>query len=52
MIYEVIDSSNGFYKAPAQKEYRSRLNIPFLIKGGDENVQKKFLKEAEAIGLI
>ena len=34
LLYDFIDNSDGFYIAPVQKEYRSRMNIPFRIKNG------------------
>lgn len=51
IIYEAIESSNGFYSSPVNHAYRSRMNIPFLIKSGDQNLEKKFLAEAEKLGL-
>ena len=50
LIYDVIDESNGFYIGCAQKENRSTMNITFRIK--TEELEKKFLKEAEAAGFI
>jgi phosphoserine aminotransferase len=52
MIYDTIDDSNGFYTAPVVKEYRSRMNVPFQILGGNEDLEKKFLKEAEKVKLF
>lgn len=53
LIYNLIDSSNGFYYAPVKKEDRSRMNIPFRIGNpGNETLEKEFLKGAEALGLI
>lgn len=51
LIYEVIRNSNGFYSSPIDENYRSKMNIPFLIKAGDQNLEKKFLAEGEKIGL-
>lgn len=51
MIYNVIRESNGFYSSPVNENYRSKMNIPFLIKAGDQNLEKKFLAEAESVGL-
>jgi phosphoserine aminotransferase len=47
MIYDTIDNSGGFYTAPVAKDCRSRMNIPFQIQGGNEELEKKWLKEAE-----
>lgn len=51
LLYDFIDNSDGFYIAPVQKEYRSRMNIPFRIKN-DAALEDKFVKEAQAEGLI
>merc|ERR1719498_791520 len=51
MIYDVIDGSDGFYGCPVNKDCRSRMNIPFVIKGGDEALEKKFLEEAKKVKL-
>jgi len=52
MIYDCIDNSNGFYTAPVAKDCRSRMNVPFQIQGGNEELEKKFLKEAEKVKLF
>lgn len=51
LIYEVISASSGFYSSPVDERYRSKMNIPFLIKGGDQALEKKFLAEAEKVHL-
>jgi len=51
MLYEAIDSSGGYYKAPVDPACRSRFNHPFVIKGDDADLTKKFLAAAEADGL-
>ena len=50
-LYEYIDGSEGYYTNPVDPKYRSRMNIPFRVKS-DEALENKFLKEAEAAGLI
>ncbi len=52
LIYNAIDGSDGFYHAPVQKNCRSRMNVPFIIKGGDEALEKAFLEQAHKQGLI
>lgn len=54
LLYSTIDSSDGFYVNPVHKNARSRVNVSFRIGGphGDEELEKKFLKEAEAAGMI
>lgn len=51
MLYNFIDASNGFYSSPVDPRYRSRMNVPFLIKNDDDQLQKKFLQEAKTEGL-
>merc|ERR1711924_381849 len=52
MLYDVIDGSDGFYGCPVDKSCRSRMNIPFVIKGGNEALEKKFLDEAKKLQLF
>ena len=54
LIYDVIDNSNGFYYSPVNPNSRSRVNIPFRVGGesGDAELEKKFLEEAKARGMI
>jgi len=50
-LYEVIDAS-GYYRCPVEKSSRSKMNVVFRVAGGDEAIEKKFAKEAEAAGLV
>jgi phosphoserine aminotransferase len=52
MLYSAIDDSDGFYSAPVHKSCRSRMNVPFVINGGDEILEKKFLDDATKAGFI
>ena len=53
VIYHVIDNSNGFYATPvANKTLRSRMNIPFNIKEGDEALTNQFLIESWEKGMV
>ena len=49
LLYETLDQSKLF-KAPVAKEDRSMMNITFVT--GDAELDKKFVKEAEAAGLV
>ncbi|MBO8437141.1 MAG: phosphoserine transaminase [Spirochaetes bacterium] len=49
-IYDVIDSSSGFYRSPVDKRYRSRMNVVFRCP--TEELEAKFLKEAQNEGMI
>ena len=49
MLYDYIDSSK-LYTAPVAKEDRSLMNVVFVT--GDEAMDKKFVAEAKAQGLV
>lgn len=51
-IYDVISKSGGFYKCPIRSDTRSKMNIPFRIKNGDEELEKEFLSGASARGML
>ena len=48
MLYDYLDSSKLFQGA-AQKESRSRMNVTF--RTGDEELDKKFIKESIEAGM-
>lgn len=54
LIYDVIDSSDGFYSTHVHKNSRSRINIPFRVGGtaGEDCLEEKFLKDSQAAGMI
>ncbi len=49
LVYDFLDESKLF-SSPAQKEYRSRMNITFVT--GDEALDDQFVKEAGKVGLV
>ncbi len=49
LLYDFLDSSKLF-KGTVRKEDRSLMNVPFVI--GDKELEARFLKEAEANGLM
>ena len=49
ILYDYLDSTD-FYKGTVAKKDRSLMNVPFVI--GDKELEAKFVKEAEANGLI
>ena len=51
MLYNFIDASEGYYTNSINKEFRSKMNIPFRVKN-DEALEKKFEAEARIAGLI
>lgn len=48
-LYNFIDSSS-FYRNPVHPDYRSIMNVPFLL--ADERLDGEFLKQAEQAGLL
>lgn len=52
MVYQVIDQSNGFYSCPVPLILRSRVNLPFRIGGGNDNLEKQFLDQAKERNMI
>jgi len=44
LLYDMIDSSNGFYSCPTAHDDRSRMNVPFTLK--DSSLDGEFLKQA------
>lgn len=42
IIYDVIDSSAGFYNAPVETGFRSRTNVAFTIS--EKKLEGKFVK--------
>jgi phosphoserine aminotransferase len=61
LLYEAIDSSNGFYHGPVEKDSRSLMNVVFRVAGAngqsaathpDEAAEKEFGKQAAAAGLV
>ncbi len=49
-LYAAIDGSNGFYRNPIEKDARSWMNVPFVLK--HEALDEPFLKEAKQHGLV
>ncbi len=53
ILYDVIDNSGGFYGTPVQdKALRSRMNIPFNIKGGNNELTDEFLIQSWSEGMV
>ncbi|HEX8639330.1 MAG TPA: 3-phosphoserine/phosphohydroxythreonine transaminase [Pyrinomonadaceae bacterium] len=49
ILYESIDSSDGFYRGHAEKSARSLMNVTFRLPS--EELENRFCAEAEAQGL-
>ncbi len=50
ILYGVIDSSGGYYRAPVEKDSRSQMNVVFRL--ASEELEEKFVKEAKAAGIV
>lgn len=50
VVYDAIESSNGYYRGHAAKDSRSLMNITFRLPG--EALEKKFATEAQAAGMV
>ena len=54
LLYDAIDSSDGFYTGHARKQDRSLMNVTFNIRNKDEALEKQlvaFCEERDMIGL-
>ena len=51
MLYNYIDSSEGYYSNNVEARYRSRMNVPFRVSCNEE-LKSKFIKDAAKVGLI
>jgi phosphoserine aminotransferase len=51
-LYDEIDKSGGYYKAPVEKQSRSTMNVVFRVADAHEAVENQFAKEAESEGLV
>lgn len=49
-LYDAFEASEGFYVSKVKLCCRSRMNVTFVIKEGNEELEAKFLKEATAGG--
>ncbi|HEX5082594.1 MAG TPA: 3-phosphoserine/phosphohydroxythreonine transaminase [Blastocatellia bacterium] len=49
VLYDGIDSSDGYYRGHAEKDCRSLMNVTFRLPS--EELENKFIKEATAAGL-
>lgn len=49
-VYEAIRNSKGFYESPIDENVRSRVNIPFKLRGGAD-ADAEFLKGASKLGM-
>jgi phosphoserine aminotransferase len=53
MVYDLIDCSNGFFSTPVvDRSIRSRMNVPFDVAGGDEEITRHFLIQGWERGIV
>lgn len=52
LVFDVVANSQGFYTNPVLPEFRSRMNVPCRLAGGNEQLEAEFLKEADKRGLL
>ncbi len=52
ILYDLIDNSNGFYRAHAQKDSRSLMNVSFNIKDKDADLEAELVELATKNGMI
>lgn len=52
MVYKVIDDSRGFYTCSVPVHVRSRVNISFRVRNGDEKLEALFLEQAKKRNMI
>ncbi len=50
LVYEVIDTSDGYYRCPVEEASRSHMNVVFRLP--DEALEKRFLAAADAAELV
>ena len=50
LLYDVLDSSGGFYRGHAQKDCRSLMNVTFRLPS--EDLEQEFVAEAKAEKLM
>ena len=50
ILYNTIDASGGYYNCPVETASRSHMNVVFRL--GDEDLEKKFLGQAELADLM
>ncbi|KAE9550593.1 hypothetical protein FO519_006199 [Halicephalobus sp. NKZ332] len=52
LLYGIIDRSGGFYTNPVEKNFRSKMNVPFRVGGGNETLETDFIKKSVEKGMI
>ena len=50
LVYEAIDTSDGYYRCPVDEASRSHMNVVFRLPSTE--LEARFLQEAESAGLV
>jgi phosphoserine aminotransferase len=50
LLYNAIDSLDSVFYSPVDARYRSKMNVVFRLR--DEELEKQFLKETAAMGML
>ncbi|MFA5467588.1 MAG: phosphoserine transaminase [Sphaerochaetaceae bacterium] len=50
LLYDVIDHSDGYYRSPVDKNYRSTMNVVFRLPS--EELEAKFLSLTQEVGML
>jgi len=50
ILYNAIDTSDGFYRGPVDKDSRSQMNVVFRLKTPE--MEEEFVKSAKAAGIV
>ena len=50
LVYDVIDRSDGYYRNPVERRYRSHTNVVFRLPTPE--AEARFLRESDAAGLV
>lgn len=50
LLYGAIDEMSDYYRAPVEKESRSRMNVVFRLPS--EELEKKFVSDAAKLGMV
>jgi phosphoserine aminotransferase len=48
LLYDTIVAT-GYYTSPVEVESRSKMNVVFRVAGGNEEIEKKFVKDAATV---
>ncbi len=51
LLYDALDASS-YYSCPVEKSSRSRMNVVFRVAAGNEAIEKQFVQDSAAAGLV